>query len=67
MKLVEIKKVALEVSSEDWHNLGSLMQDFAKVCDESTCMACPMEKFCAAHEAPDHYLAALFNYLDKDN
>ena len=67
MKLVEIKKTALEVTSEDWYCLGHLEQDFTKFCDESTCRTCPMEKFCAAHEAPDHYLTALIEYLDRDS
>ena len=67
MKLVEIKKVALEISSEDWNRLGTLMQDFTKVCDESTCHTCPLEKFCAMHEDPGHYLSALFEYLDRDS
>lgn len=67
MKLVEIKKVALEISSEDWNRLGTLMQDFTKVCDESTCHTCPLEKFCAMHEDPGHYLSALYEFLDRDS
>ena len=67
MKLVEIKKVALEISSEDWNRLGTLLQDFAKICDESSCTTCPLGKFCEEHEAPDNYLSALLTYLDKDS
>ena len=65
MKRVEIKKVAFEMDSEDWNRLGSLMRDFTKACDASSCQECPMEKFCKDHEAPDMYLMALYEFLDN--
>lgn len=66
MKRVEIKKVAFEMDSKDWDRLGGLMQDFTNACNESCCAACPMEKFCMEHEAPDNYLSALYEFLDDN-
>ena len=64
IKLVEIKKVALEMDAEDWKKLGSLSRDFDKICDSISCPACPLEKFCEKNGCPSDYLADLYNYLD---
>ena len=64
MKLVEIKKVALEMDTEDWSKLGSLRHDFDKICDSSFCPTCPLAKFCENHDCPGDYLADLYEFLD---
>ena len=64
MKIVEIKKTAIEISTEDWSKLGSLRHDFDKICDSSTCSICPLAKFCENHDCPGSYLADLYEFLD---
>lgn len=64
MKLVEVKKTAIEVNSEDWRKLGSLSHDFNQICDSSSCPTCPLTKFCENHDCPSDYFTDLYNFLD---
>ena len=66
MKVIEMKKYALEFSAEDWQKLGSLMVDFQNLCGEvPDCDSCPMQKFCESHEHPANYVTDLYDYLDN--
>lgn len=64
MKLVEVKKIAIEVNSEDWKKLASLMNDFNQICDSNSCSTCPLTKFCEAHDCPGNYFTDLYKFLD---
>lgn len=65
MKIVEIKKTALEIGAEDWSKLGSLRHDFDEICDSCSCPTCPLKTFCENHDCcPGSYLTDLYNFLD---
>ena len=64
MKLVEIKKTAIELSPDDWKKLASLQHDFDEICDSCSCPTCPLAKFCENHESPELFLKTLYNFLD---
>ena len=67
MKVVEIKKKALEVDKEDWHMMGELAMRFKEVCEQVySCKDCPLEKFCEDRdEHPADYLFNLMEFLDN--
>lgn len=65
MKVVEIKKTAIEISPEDWSKLGSLQHDFEEICASCSCPTCSLTVFCKSHDyCPGSYLADLYNFLD---
>lgn len=64
MKLVEVKKTAIEVSPDDWRKLSSLIHDFNQICESNTCFTCPLTKFCEDHDGPVDYLTDLYKFLD---
>ena len=65
MKIVEIKKTAIEISSEDWSKLEGLRLDFNEICDLCSCSTCPLKTFCENHDCcPGSYLTDLCNFLD---
>ena len=67
MKVVEIKKTALEVTQEDWNRLGSLLSDFSNICENSCCQNCPMRIFCKEYNPPARYLSKLYHFLDENS
>ena len=70
MKLIEVKKTAIETTAEDWKKLGELSKDFLKICisysdsDLGCGTAFPFHPFCMKHESPTEYFDALMDYLD---
>jgi len=69
MKIVEVKKETIEITSEDWQKMYELAEDFRKICDyDGSCtIDCPMYKFCDNHsESPKEYLYDLIKFLDDN-
>jgi len=69
MKIVEVKKEAIEITSEDWQKMYDLAEDFRKICNHSyTCNPnCPMFKFCDNNsKSPMDYLYSLINFLEEN-
>ena len=66
MKIVDLKKEAIEVTKEDWHMLGELAMGFQRVCDHYICCDdCPLRYFHDEHElCPSKYLFDLIAFLD---
>lgn len=64
MKIVEIRKTALEVDSEDWSALSRLIIGFRTICDSMECSKCPLENFCDKNDSPAEYIGNLIAYLD---
>ena len=66
MKVIEIKKNALEITQEDWNHLGSLLSDFSHICKTNYCDNCPLSKFCDTEiHNPAVYLQRLYDFLDN--
>ena len=66
MKVVEIKKKALEIDKEDWHMMSELATGFKNVCEHfQRCIDCPLYSFngdkCIC---PSEYLFDLMEFLD---
>jgi len=64
MQVVPITRNALVFDADDWWGLGTLMENFNKVCDSQTCQTCPLGDFCFEHENPAEYLKHLYDFLD---
>ena len=62
---IPIPQNALVFDSDDWGRLGTLMNDFSKVCDSQTCKTCPLVDFCDKYSNPADYLRRLYEFLDN--
>ena len=65
MQIIPITRNALVFDSDDWERLGTLMDDFSKVCNTQSCKTCPLADFCDKYSNPADYLRRLYEFIDN--